>query len=115
MIKKLLLGVAMLLVLAGGAFAQTGQDVGFAWAAPDSGNAVASYVVEMSVDSGAFMNVAQVDTNYYEFYAETGKTYVLRVLASDAAGGQSIYSEISDLLILDFGPPSQPGKPYRVQ
>jgi hypothetical protein len=115
MFKKLLLGITMLLLLTGSALAQTGEDVGFAWALPDSGNAVDHFVVEMATNGGTYMFVADVDTNYYGFFAEAINTYTLRVLAVDASGGQSIYSEPSDLLQIDFGPPTQPGKPYRVQ
>lgn len=114
MIKKLLLGLSMLVLLSGSAMAQTSGQMGFAWDLPDSGAIAVTYTVELYKDSALF-STSVVDTNYFEFTADALAPYQVMVAGVDIFNNQGEFSDISDIEILDFGPPSKPGKPYRVQ
>lgn len=111
--KRLILSIAMVLLFAGSALAQTQGPMGFAWDEPDSGGVAVKYIVEVYKD-GAFFSTSEVDTNYFEFMADALVPYQIRVAGVDALDNQGEFSVNSDIELLDFGPPSQPGKPYRV-
>lgn len=117
MLKKLVCTCVLVIGLLGGtvgnALAQTSGPLGFAWDAPTSGGETVSYVVEVYKD-GVLFTTETVATNYYEFTADALVPYYIKVAGVDALDQRGVFSENSDVEMLDFGPPSQPGKPYRV-
>lgn len=109
--KRMMIILMLVLCSAGMALAQTGNDVNFMWGAPTTGSPVDYYVFESSVNGGAFAYVATVTDTTYTFFAEALNVYIVRVVAVDAQDRHGPYSENSEPLILDFGPPGPPGKP----
>lgn len=107
-ISLLVLGISL---AAGAAQAQTTMDVAYQWTAPTTGAAVDHYIVEHSVDGGAWTQVASVATNTYTLTAEVGVSHRVRVAGVDALGRQGVYSDPSDPYTPDPGSPGQPGKP----
>ncbi|MBE0565085.1 MAG: fibronectin type III domain-containing protein [Krumholzibacteria bacterium] len=106
--------VALFAVLAAApAAAQTGtMDVAYQWTAPTTGSVVQHYVVEHSVDGGAWTQVAaSVTGNSYTLAAVTGVSHRIRVAGVDAQGRQGPFSLPSDAYTPDAGAPGQPGKP----
>ncbi len=92
------------------AVAQT-MDVAYQWTAPTTGSAVAHYVVQRSIDGGAWAQVATAPTVNYTLAATIGVSHRIRVAGVDAAGRQGPFSLPSDPYTPDPGAPGQPGKP----
>jgi len=114
MIKRLLLGLVVLVLFTGTAVAQTSGTMAFSWDVPDSGAVAVTYTVELYKDTVLFSTTV-VDTVYFEFTADALVPYQIQVAGVDIFNNQGEFSDISDIEIIDFGPPSKPGKPYRVQ
>jgi len=102
---------AVMAFAAAPASAQTTTDVDYQWPAPTSGSPVVNYVVEHSVDGGAWTQVGTVTTNQYTLTATFDHSHQIRVAAVDGLARQSIWSEPSDPYTPDAGAPGQPGKP----
>lgn len=105
-----LLATATALLCASLANAQT-MNVSYSWTAPTTGSPVAQYVVQQSIDGGAFTTVGTSSTNTYILVATIGHSHRIRVAGVDAQSRQGPYSEASDPYTPDLGPPGQPGKP----
>jgi hypothetical protein len=105
-----LLATAAALLLASVASAQT-INVSYSWTAPTTGSPVAQYVVQQSIDGGAFTTVGTSTTTSYVLAATVGHAHRIRVAGVDAQSRQGPYSEASDPYTPDLGPPGQPGKP----
>ncbi len=98
--------------LAPGAFAQTTTlQVAYTWTAPTTGSPVVEYVVQHSVDGGAWIQIATVTTNSYVLAATVGEAHQIRVAGVDAYDRQGVWSLPSDAYTPDLGAPGQPGKP----
>ncbi len=93
------------------AMAQTEMDVAYSWTVPTAGTAVVHYVVEHSVDGGAWTQIATTSTNSYTLSAAVGLSHQIRVAGVDAASRQGPFSVPSDAYLPDPGAPSAPGKP----
>jgi len=107
-------GILCLLALslaANMALAQTTVQANFTWTAPTSGTAVDHYIVQHSVDGGAWTQVTTVTTNTYTLAATMGASHRIRVAGVDAASRQGPFSLPSTAYVPDPGAPSQPGKP----
>ena len=105
------LGLALLVLGQGAALAQTTLDIDYTWTAPTSGSPVDHYIVEHSVDGGAWTQIASASSNSYTLTATVGLSHRIRVAGVDAQGRQGTYSAPSDAYTPDPGPPGQPGKP----
>lgn len=92
------------------AVAQT-MDVAYQWTAPTTGSAVDHYVVQQSIDGGAWAQVGSVPTVTYTLAATIGVSHRVRVAGVDAQGRQGLFSLPSDPYTPDPGAPGQPGKP----
>ncbi len=114
-ITKATLALAFLttVLLAMPAAAQTTVNVAYTWTAPTTGSAAATYVVEQSIDTGAWAQVATTSTNSYTLAATTGHSHRIRVAGVDATARQGVFSLPSDAYVADAGAPGQPGKPIR--
>jgi len=71
----------------------------FMWDVPDTGNPPVGYVVELADRFGQVVETATVTTNTYTTGYEG--TLLLSVSALDGLGGQSVFSEWSNLQISD--------------
>lgn len=92
--------------------------VTYTWTPPLTGNPVDHYVVELSVDGGAFLSYTPTEPVTLEAVAMEygfGHTYQIRVAGVDAQGRQGPFSEPSDPYLPDAGAPGQPGKPVRLE
>ena len=115
-ITKATLALAILttVLLAMPAAAQTTTvNVSYTWTAPSTGSAVVSYVVEQSIDSGTWTQIATSSTNSYTLAASVGHSHRIRVAGVDATARQGVFSLPSDAYVADAGAPGQPGKPIR--
>ena len=114
-ITKATMALAILttVLLAMPAAAQTTINVSYTWTAPTTGSAVATYVVEQSIDGGTWAQVATTSTNSYTLAASAGHSHRIRVAGVDASNRQGTYSDPSDPYVADAGAPGQPGKPIR--
>ena len=108
-----ILATVILAAVAGAspAAAQTEVEVEFGWTAPNTGSAVDHYVIEHSVNGGAWTQIATSATNTYTLTATVGDSHQLRVAGVDAQGRQGVYSNPSAPYVPDVGPPGQPGQP----
>lgn len=111
-----LLVVALAIVaLAPVATAQTStQQVTYTWTAPTTGSPVTSYLVQQSINGGAWVQIATVSTNTYVLAATIGESHQIRVAGRDAQSRQGPWSLASDAYTPDPGAPGQPGKPIVV-
>jgi hypothetical protein len=100
---------AVVLLLGGAALAQ--EDVTYNWTAPTTGSTVVQYIVEHSVDGGAFTQVATVTSPTFVLSAEYEHEHRIRVAGVDALDRQGPFSESSDPYTPTLGAPGQPGKP----
>ena len=101
--------VAVVALAASPAMAQV--DVAYTWDAPTTGSPVVHYVVEHSVDGGAWVALGTVASNAYTLSADYDVAHRIRVAAVDAQARQGLWSETSDAYTPDAGVPGQPGKP----
>lgn len=112
-IATLALVIASLTFIVFTVFAQTGTVlVTFNWAAPTAGTPAVQYIVEQSINDGAWTQVAVVATNSYDLEATVGDSHRIRVVALDASGAQGPWSLPSDPYAPQPQAPGQPGKPY---
>ncbi len=109
LIRSLVLAMIALTALAGAAIAQ--EDVQYTWSPPSTGSIVEHYVVEHSVDGGAFVEIAQVSAATYTLSADFEQEHRVRVAGVDSWGRKGAYSEASDPYTPSLGAPGQPGKP----
>jgi len=94
------------------AMAQTAtMDVAYQWTAPTTGSAVDHYVVQESIDGGAWADIATTPANNYTLAATVGVSHRIRVAGVDAQGRQGLFSVASDPYTPDPGAPGQPGQP----
>lgn len=98
-------------ISAGAAQAQTEVQVQYQWTAPTTGSPVDHYVVEHSVNGGAWTQIATTSATTYTLSATVGNSHQIRVAGVDAADRQGTYSASSDPYTPDLGAPGQPGKP----
>lgn len=105
--------LAVILMAGGAALAQ--EQVTYTWTAPTTGSPVDHYVVQHSVDGGAWVTVAtDVTETTYVLSAEYDHQHQIRVAGVDAQGRQGPFSEPSDPYTPTLGAPGQPGKPVAV-
>lgn len=109
-ILALVIGALSLVMFQGAALAQTVQ-VDYTWTAPTSGSTVDHYVIQHSVNGGAWTQVATSSSNTYTLTATVGEAHRLRVAGVDSQDRMGTYSSPSDSYTPDLGPPGQPGKP----
>lgn len=116
--KKPILGTTTLILVlvisaigATGVQAQTTRDVNFQWTAPATGAPVAHYVIEQSINGGAWTSIGTSTTNTYTLTATIGDSHSIRVAGVDADARLGTYSEPSDAYTPQLDPPGQPGKP----
>ncbi len=107
----LTLGTICLIFNLGAAQAQTEVAVNYQWTAPASGSAVVHYVVEHSINGGAWTQIATTASNTYTLTATIGESHSIRVAGVDALDRQGVYSPASDPYTPELGAPGQPGKP----
>ena len=92
--RLLLLALPVLVfAIAPTALAQTTEAVNYSWTAPTTGSAVHHYVVEHSINGGAWVQVATVTINGYTLAATYGEAHRIRVAGVD----MHIGSQITDL------------------
>ncbi|MHB8079604.1 MAG: hypothetical protein ACYDIE_10160 [Candidatus Krumholzibacteriia bacterium] len=107
-----LIVVALAILIAPAAFAQTTtQQVTYTWTAPTTGSAVDHYLVQHSINGGAWVQIASVTTLSYVLAATIGEAHQIRVAGVDALSRQGVWSLASDAYTPDPGAPGQPGKP----
>ncbi len=99
------------IVLAQGASAQTTVEVTYTWTPPSTGSPVDVYIVEHSVNGGAFQQIGTTQTNTYTLTATVGDSHVIRVAGVDDESRVGPFSTPSDPYDPDAGPPGQPGQP----
>ena len=92
------------------AVAQT-MDVAYQWNAPTTGSAVVNYIVQQSIDGGAWTQVGTAPSTNYTLAATIGVSHRVRVAGVDAQSRQGPFSLPSDPYTPDPGAPGQPGKP----
>lgn len=109
LIRNMVLALIAVTALAGAASAQ--ESVQYSWTAPTTGSQVDHYVVEHSVDGGAFVEIAQVTTTTFTLSAAYEQDHSIRVAGVDAWGRKGPYSLPSDPYTPSLGAPGQPGKP----
>ena len=107
----LILTIAAAALAAGAAQAQTTEAVNYQWTEPTTGAPVQHYVIEHSVNGGAWTQIATSTTNTYTLTATIGDSHRIRVAGVDADARQGTYSEPSDAYTPTLDPPGQPGKP----
>ena len=105
------LGLLCLGLNQGAALAQTEVTVNYTWAAPNTGSPVDHYVVQHSVNDGAWTPIATASSNTYTLTASVGDSHRIRVAGVDAQSRQGSFSISSDAYTPELGPPGQPGKP----
>lgn len=94
------------------AAAQTSVEVTASWTAPTEGSPVHHYVLQLSIDGGAYSTVATVTGGTSQTLdLEIGHIYRARVAGVDSQDRQGPWSQESDAYTPDVGPPGQPGKP----
>ncbi len=93
------------------ALAQTTQPVNFQWTAPATGAPVDHYVVEHSVNSGAWTVIGTAGTNTFTLTASVGDSHQIRVAGVDADSRQGVFSVASEPYVPTLDPPGQPGQP----
>lgn len=91
--------------------AQTTQSVDYQWTAPTTGAPVVHYVVEHSVNGGAWVSIGTSDTNTFTLTATVGDSHQIRVAGVDADSRQGIFSVASEPYVPTLDPPGQPGQP----
>ncbi len=106
-------GLALMMLLMGPlpAAAQTTVQATASWSPPSTGSPVDHYVVQISIDGGAFGNAGTTNTTSITLTLTVGSTYTVRVAGVDAQDRQGPYSPQSDSYTPDLGPPGTPGKP----
>jgi hypothetical protein len=110
-----LIGTGVIIaLLALTASAQNAVEIEYTWTAPTGGSPVDHYVVEHSVNGGAFAQIGTTPTNSYILQATPGDTHQIRVAGVDALGRQGPLSEASEPYTPELGPPGQPGQPVPV-
>ncbi len=107
--RILLLGLAAVILAAGSAQAQ--EEIEYTWSAPTTGSPVAYYIVQHSVNGGAYVQVAEVGTPSYTLAADYDQEHRIRVAGVDALGRQGTFSVASEPYEPTLGPPGQPGRP----
>ncbi len=107
----LTMGILCLTLTQGSALAVTEVAVNYSWTAPNSGSPVDHYIVEQSINGGAWTPIATSATNSYTLSATVGDSHRLRVAGVDDQDRQGVYSSSSDAYTPELGPPGQPGKP----
>ncbi len=113
--RLLLLALPVLVfAIAPTALAQTTEAVNYSWTAPTTGSAVHHYVVEHSINGGAWVQVATVTINGYTLAATYGEAHRIRVAGVDAQGRQGPFSVASEPYTPDLGAPGQPGQPIAI-
>ena len=111
----LVLAILTAALLAAPASAQTTTvNVAYSWTAPTTGSAVVQYVVEQSIDGGAWTQIATSSTTSYTLAASIGHAHRIRVAGVDAQSRQGVFSASSDSYTPDAGAPGTPGKPIRI-
>ena len=111
----LVLAILTAALLAAPASAQTTTvNVAYTWTAPTTGSAVVQYVIEHSVDGGAWTQIATSSTTSYTLAATIGHSHRIRVAGDDAQNRQGAFSAASDAYTPDAGAPGAPGKPVRI-
>ena len=94
--------------------AQMVAEVAYTWTAPTTGSPAASYVVEHSVEGGAYVRVATTTTESYTLAAVFGESHQVRVAAVDGQGRQGPFSQPSEPYTPELGLPGTPGQPIPV-
>lgn len=92
----------------------TTVNVSYTWTAPTSGSAVASYVIQHSIDGGTWTQVGTSSTASYTLAASVGHSHSIRVAGVDAAARQGVWSDPSTSYTPDAGAPGKPGTPIRI-
>lgn len=96
---------------AASSLAQTEVPVNYSWTAPTTGTAVDHYIVEHSINTGQWTQVATTTDNSYTLSATVGQSHRIRVAGVDSSDSQGPFSLPSDPYLPDFSAPGQPGKP----
>lgn len=86
-------------------------DVAYTWSAPTTGSPVVHYVVQHSIDGGAWQDMGTVVSNAYTLSADFEMAHRIRIAAVDGQARQGVWSDPSDAYTPDAGVPGQPGKP----
>ncbi len=107
----IILGALSLMLVQGAALAQTEVTVDYSWSAPTTGSPVDHYVIQHSVNSGDWTQIATSASNTYTLTATVGDSHRIRVAGVDSQARQGVFSVPSDAYVPDIGSPGQPGKP----
>ena len=107
----LTVGLLCLTLGEGAALAQTEVSVNYTWTAPTTGSPVDHYVIQHSLNSGAWTQIATSSGNTYTLIASIGDSHQIRVAGVDDQARQGPFSMASDPYTPELGPPGQPGKP----
>lgn len=109
--STLILTLIVVALGAGAAQAQDTQPVNYQWTAPTTGAPVAQYMIQHSVDGGAWTVIDASSTNTYTLAATVGNSHRIRVAGVDAGGRMGPYSVPSEAVVPQLDPPGQPGQP----
>jgi hypothetical protein len=109
--STLILTLIVVALGAGAAQAQDTQPVNYQWTAPTTGAPVHHYVIEHSVDGGAWTVIGTADTNTYTLTANVGESHRIRVAGVDADNRMGTFSVPSEAYVPQLDPPGQPGQP----
>ncbi len=107
----LAVGLLCLTMSQGTAQAQTEVPVNYTWTAPTTGSPVVHYVVQQSINDGAWAQIATSDNNTFTLSATVDDSHRIRVAGVDAEDRQGPFSLPSDAFVPGLAPPGQPGKP----
>lgn len=103
----------LLLALVVPAVAVAQDYVDWTWTAPTEGAPVVYYVIEVSVNGGAFAPAGTVAENAWTMMDLVhGNTYIVRVAGVDALDRMGPFSAESDPYTHDAGAPGPPGRPF---
>ena len=106
--------LALFLVGAAAAQAQTTPNARAIWGAPTYGTPVEHYVLELSTDEGAWQEVGTTAGLQYDLTLAEGHSYRIRVAGVDADGHQGPYGLPSESYTpsVTETAPGKPGQPY---
>ena len=106
--------LAILLMVAPAAAQTVTMPIQYSWTAPTTGSVVHHYVVQKSEAAGTWTAVGTSTTTTFVLTATVGVAVQVRVAGVDAQSRTGAWSNPSDALTPDAGPPGQPGTPVIV-
>jgi hypothetical protein len=109
--RRISILVALVVLLFIGSLEAQTQTVHYTWTPPTTGSAVHHYLVQHSLNGGAWVQVASVTAPAYDLAESNLDSHSIRVCGVDKVDRQGPWSTPSDLDTPDAGPPGGCGKP----